>query len=109
MTDWNREEYMKRMGLKEYNFDKSIKRLIKLGLLIKTNNEERNKVFFSFNVERYEKFVQVLSQIRNVDKLICFCNTYFSTESPRLIDDITQGEIQPFLGMPDLKKKCFYD
>lgn len=96
---------MKRMGLKEYSFDKSVKRLVKLGLLTKTNNEEGNKVFYSLNIERYEKLVLLLSQIRNVDNLVRFCDTFFNMASPRQADNITPEEIKPFLGESGLKRK----
>ncbi|GAB6119658.1 hypothetical protein JCM30204_08060 [Dysgonomonas termitidis] len=104
-TDWSREEYMKRMGLKEYSFDKSVKRLMKLGLLAKKNNQLGNRVFYSFNVDRYEKLVMLLSNIGDIDGLIRFCDIYFNTASPRLPESITRDEIQPFAGEPGLKIK----
>lgn len=89
----NRADYMKIMGLNEYSFDKCIGRLIQLDLLSKTNNAKGNRVYYSFNMELYEKLVRILSSSCNVDKLIAFCKRNF-IEGARSIESITEEEIQ---------------
>lgn len=91
-TDWGRTDYMKIMGLNKYNFDKCVKRFIELNLLEKTNNSCRNRVYYSFNIELYNRLVYILSSTCNVNKLIAFCNMNFR-EKKRSIESITDEEI----------------
>jgi len=92
-TDWTRAEYMKVMGMNEYNFDKCIKRFIGLNLLERTNNLTGNRVYYSFNSKVYEKLVRILSATCNVNKLIAFCTANFK-ENKRSIESITEEEIK---------------
>ncbi|MDR1718028.1 MAG: hypothetical protein LBS20_19500 [Prevotella sp.] len=90
-TNWTRAEYMKRMGLNEYSFERCIKRLVKMGLLSKTNNKLKNKVYYSFNMQLYDRLVEILSVTCNIDKLIEFCETKFIRDA-RPIESITEKE-----------------
>lgn len=91
-TDWSRKEWMRRMGLTEYSFDSAIKSLIEIGLLTKENNDLGNKVYYTFDMEQYNKLVSILSVTHNIGKLIDFCETKFKREK-RTIASITPEEI----------------
>lgn len=71
-TDFTRAEYMRRMGLKEYTFDRCAKSLCELGLIIKTADSSRNRVHYSLNEPVYDKLVRIVSTTRNIDRLIGF-------------------------------------
>lgn len=91
-VSWSRAQYMKIMGLNEYTFDKCIKRMIKIGLLNKRNNDMGNKVYYTFDMQIYERLVNILASTYNVDKLILFCVSNFKNQS-RTIQSITDDEI----------------
>jgi hypothetical protein len=91
-TGWSKKEYIKRMGLSEYSFDKSVERLQKMGLLSRTHNSLGNKVFYSFDMDLYNRLVEILSMTCDIDKLIAFCNINF-VEQSRSIESITEQEI----------------
>jgi|GEM_PF-736174 len=100
-TNWTRAKYMKLMGMNEYNFDKSVKRLVELNLLEKTNNSSGNRVYFSFNMDLFFQLVKILSATCNVNKLIAFCDKNFK-ENNRRIDSITDDEIKDLASNKDI-------
>lgn len=71
-VDFTRAEYMKRMALREYTFDRCGKSLCKLGLAIKTSDSSRNKVHYRLNEPVYKRLVHIVSLTRNIDRLIQF-------------------------------------
>lgn len=71
-TDFTRAEYMRRMGLKEYTFDRCAKSLCELGLIVKTSDSSRNRVHYSLDEAVYDKLVRIVSLTRNIDRLIGF-------------------------------------
>lgn len=71
-TDFTRSEYMRRMGLKEYTFDRCAKSLCQLGLIRKTADSSRNRVHYNLNEPVYDKLVRIVSTTRNIDRLIVF-------------------------------------
>ena len=71
-TDYTRAEYMRRMGLREYTFDRCAKSLCNLGLIVKTSDSSRNRVHYSLNEPVYDKLVRIVSTTRNIDRLIAF-------------------------------------
>ncbi len=87
-----RQDYMRIMGLNEHSFDKCIRRLVQLDLLEKTSNAKGNRVYYSFNMKRYETLVGILSCSCHADRLIAFCKKHF-IEDARPIDSITEEEI----------------
>jgi len=99
-TNWTRTEYMKIMGLKEYAFDKCIDKLIQLELLSKTNNARGNKVYYSFDMEVYERLVNILNATCNIDKLTEFCKKNF-IDTVRPINSITGEEIEELNKIPE--------
>lgn len=101
-TDWTRAEYMKRMGLNEYSYERCVRKFINLGLLSKTNNAKGNRVYYALNMDIYEKLVTILSSTNNVDKLIEFCDT--KLKKGRTIASITQQEIDGLKSDHGLKK-----
>lgn len=71
-TDFTRAEYMRRMGLKEYTFDRCAKTLCELGLIVRTAECNRNRVHYILNEPVYDKLVRIVSTTRNIDRLIEF-------------------------------------
>lgn len=71
-TNFTRAEYMRRMGLREYTFDRCAKSLCELGLIVKTSDSSRNRVHYSLNEPVYDKLVRIVSTTRNIDRLIEF-------------------------------------
>ena len=91
-TNWIKRQFMKIMQLNEYTFDNCIKKMIAIGLLGKRHNELGNKVYYSFDMQVYEKLVKILTSTYNVDKLINFCESYLKNNS-RTIQSITKDEM----------------
>ncbi|MBF0648685.1 hypothetical protein IR083_07620 [Dysgonomonas sp. GY75] len=98
-TDWNRAGYMKIMGLTEYAFDKCAGRLIRLGLLSKTNNAKGNKVRYSFDMELYGILVHMLNATCDIGRLGDFCKKNF-IDRTRPIRSITGEEIEELKNFP---------
>lgn len=73
-TDFTRAEYRRRMGLREYTFDRCARTLCRMGLVVKTTDSSRNHVHYELNEEAYERLVQIVSATRNIDRLIEFFN-----------------------------------
>lgn len=71
-TEFTRSEYMRRMGLREYTFDRCARSLCELGLIVKTSDSSRNRVHYDLNEFAYEKLVHIVCQTRNIDRLIEF-------------------------------------
>lgn len=93
--NWSRSNYIKKMGLTEYSFDNAVKKMTRIGLLTKTNNKQGNRVFYSFDMERYNKLIMILSTTRNIDKVIRFFDRIFEKEN-RTIESVTEEEIAMF-------------
>jgi predicted transcriptional regulator len=89
---WSKAEYIKRMGLKESAFNRCVNRLSQMKLLTRTYNDRGNRVYYSFDMERYNRLVEMLSITSNIDKLIAFCDENFKKQS-RSIESITEDEI----------------
>lgn len=92
-TNWSRYEYMKIMGLNEYTFDKCIQKLSDMHLLKKENKNKPNRVYYSFNMQLYERLIYILSSTCNIDKLRQFCKINF-IEKSRHIDSISEQEVE---------------
>lgn len=92
-TDWAKQTYIKRMGLKETSFDKCVRKFTEMKLLHKWNNTQKNKVYYSWNWPVYEKLIRILSSTNNIDALINFADTYFKKNN-RSIESITEDEIR---------------
>ncbi|NDV80808.1 hypothetical protein D0T87_02295 [Bacteroides sp. 51] len=91
--NWSKAEYMKRMGLTEYAFDRAAKKLVQMGLIDKSVNEAGNRVYYSLNKPVYDRLGVILSSTRNVNRLISFCETKFMKEN-RDIMSITDEELE---------------
>lgn len=92
-TSWSRSEYMKIMGINQYSFDKSIKKLMRMKLLTRKYNRLGNKVTYSFNLSVYNRLIDILSSTCNIDKLIEFCDKNF-IQLGRDIKSIRKDEIE---------------
>lgn len=99
-TSWSKITYMKRMGLKENSFDKCVRKFVKLRLLDKTLNDQKNKVFYSWNMELYFRLVKILSITNDIDRIIDFCQVNF-IEKNRMIDEISETEIETLALLED--------
>ncbi len=102
-TDWTRAEYMKRMGLNLYTFEHCVRKLEGMNLLTRRHNALGNRVYYLFNMDLYDRLVEILSATCNVDKLIEFCDTKFKHEN-RSIESITEEEIVELKSGNGLKK-----
>ena len=91
-TNFTRAEYRRRMGLREYTFDRCARTLCQIGLVIKTTDSCRNYVHYELCEEAYARLVQVVSATRNVDRLIEFFNFHIFQLSKGLLD-LTDEEI----------------
>lgn len=91
-TDFTRAEYRRRMGLKEYTFDRCARTLCQMGLIIKTSDSSRNHVHYELHEEAYDRLVQVVSATRNIDRLIEFFNFHIF-QLGKSIPDLTDTEI----------------
>jgi predicted transcriptional regulator len=93
---WSKAEYIKRMGLKESTFNRCVNRLSEMKLLTRTYNDRGNRVYYSFDMELYNRLVEILSITSNIDKLIAFCDVNFKKQS-RSIESITEDEINELM------------
>lgn len=103
-TNWSRSEYMKIMGLNQYSFDKTIKKLMRMKLLTRKYNRLGNHVSYSFNVSLYNKLIEILSATCNVNKLIEFCELNFN-KLGREIRSIKKEEIEKLRSSDGLVKQ----
>ena len=71
-VNFTRAQYMRRMGLREYTFDRCARSLCRLGLIVKTEDSSRNRVHYRLNEEAYERLVRIVTTTRNIDRLIAF-------------------------------------
>lgn len=92
-TDFTRAEYMRRMGLREYTFDRCAKSLCQMGLVIRTADSSRNRVHYDLNESTYDKLVWIVSQTRNTDRLIEFFDFHIF-KLGKSIDSIREDEIR---------------
>lgn len=97
-TNWSKKDYILRMGLSKNAFNTCVKKFVEMKLLKKWNNDLGNKVFYSFDLQLYEKLIDILSSTNNVPELISFCQSTF--KQGRLIEDITEEEVL------NLKRTC---
>lgn len=97
-TNWSKNDYIMRMGLSKNAFNTCVKKFVEMKLLKRWNNELGNKVFYSFDLQLYEKLIDILSCTNNVPQLITFCQSTF--KQGRLIEDITEEEVL------SLKRTC---
>lgn len=91
-TDFTRAQYMKRMGLREYTFDTAAKSLVELGLIDRSADSSRNRVFYDLNTETYERLITIISSIQNYEKLSTFLS-FNIKKLGRSIDSITDEEL----------------
>lgn len=101
-VEWTRSFYIARMGMTTYTFDKCIDTLIDMELISKTNNSDRNKVYYHLNMENYTRLLQILSSNKNIYLIIDFCNKNFKKQK-RKIADISDEEIL------EISRKIGYD
>ncbi len=92
-VDFTRGEYMKRMALREFTFDRCAKSLCRLGLIVKSAHSSRNRVHYRLNEPTYNRLVQIVSSTRNIDRLIQFFDFHvFKLEKG--IGDLTDEDIE---------------
>lgn len=91
-TDFTRAEYRRRMGLREYTFDRCAQVLCRMGLVVKTSDSSRNHVHYELNEEAYERLVQIVSATRNINRLIEFFNFHIF-QLGKTILEVSDAEI----------------
>lgn len=84
--------FQRQMNLNEYTFNRTVKKLEEMGLISISYNKKGTRVYYTFDLDLYEKLVTILSVTDNVDKLIKFCDSKF-VKGKRTIDSITPWEI----------------
>lgn len=92
-VDFTRAEYMKRMALKEYTFDRCGRSLCALGLALKTSDSSRNRVHYRLNRPIYDKLVNIVSTTRNIDRLIEFFD-FHVFKLGKSIEELTVEDIE---------------
>ncbi len=91
-VDYTRAEYAKRMGLREFTFDRCAKSLCRLGLVTKTDLSSRRRVDYRIDESAYKRLVQIVSVTRNIDKLIQFFDFHVS-KLGKSIGEITDEDV----------------
>lgn len=95
-VDFTRAEYMKRMALREYTFDRSARSLCRLGLAVKTADSSRNRVQYRLNSEMYLKLVHIVSLTRNIDRLVQFFDFHIF-KLGKSIGELTEEDIRTLM------------
>jgi hypothetical protein len=70
----SKAEYARRMGMKEYTFEKCVSRFSEMNLLKRNYNALGNRVFYSFNRELYGKLLRIVAQTSDPEKLSLLFN-----------------------------------
>ncbi|WP_418665314.1 hypothetical protein [Alistipes finegoldii] len=91
-VNFTRGEYMRRMGLREYTFDRCARSLCDLGLIQRTEDSSRNRVHYRLVEPVFDKLVRIVSMTRNSDKLIDFFN-FYCRKLGKSIPELTDEEI----------------
>jgi hypothetical protein len=86
----SKAEYARRMGMKEYTFEKCVMRFIDLKMLSRTYNKTGNMVYYSFDMELYGKLIHIVATARG-KRLSSFFERI--KKEKRSIDGITEEEI----------------
>lgn len=90
--DFTRQQYMKRMGLKEHSFDSAAKSLLEFGLIDRAQGSCRNRVYYELNVKNYERLTEIVSSTQKIEKLRPFLDFNFK-KLGRAIDSISDQEL----------------
>jgi hypothetical protein len=96
-VSWSNAGYIRRMGLKECAFKRCVERFSQMKLLTRTYNSLGNRVFYSINMELYNRLVEIVSSTYDCERLAAFCDTKFRKEA-RPIESITAEEIRELEG-----------
>ena len=89
--NFSKSEYARRMGMKEYTFEKCARRFMELGMLAKSYNALGNRVFYSFDMELYNKLIRITAQATDKNKLAAFFKRL--KKESRRVESITDEEI----------------
>lgn len=92
-VDFTRAEYMRRMALREYTFDRCAASLCRLGLVVKTAESSRNKVNYRLNEAVYKRLAHIVSITRNVDLLARFFD-FHVFKLGKSIEQLTDEDIE---------------
>lgn len=90
--NWYKGEYMQRMQMSRYTFDRCVKKLLKLELIIRKENNRGNEVSYGLNLPVYNQLVKILEATYNYHALIQFFDNIVRKQG-RSIASITQHEI----------------
>jgi hypothetical protein len=90
---YSRAGYARIMGLSVFAFDRCAKSLCRMGLLVKTENSNRNRVQYRINGPAYHRLVRIVSVNRNSDRLKQFFDFHI-LQLGKTIEEVTDEEIK---------------
>ena len=90
---YSRREYARIMGLSILVFDRCVKSLCRMGLIVKTEKSSRNRVQYRINGPAYHRLVKIVSVNRNCDRLKQFFDFHI-LQLGKTIEEVTDEDIK---------------
>ena len=90
---YSRREYARIMGLSILVFDRCVRSLCRMGLIVKTEKSSRNRVQYRINGPAYHRLVKIVSVNRNCDRLKQFFDFHI-LQLGKAIEEVTDEEIK---------------
>ncbi len=90
---YSRREYARIMGISILVFDRCVKSLCRMGLIVKTEKSSRNRVQYRINEPAYHRLVKIVSVNRNCDRLKQFFDFHI-LQLGKTIEEVTDEEIK---------------
>lgn len=90
---YSRREYARIMGLSILVFDRCVKSLCRMGLIVKTEKSSRNRVQYRINGPAYHRLVKIVSVNRNCDRLKQFFD-FNILQLGKTIEEVTDADIK---------------
>lgn len=103
-VSWSKDEYMNRMQMGLYTFNKCVGNLERMGLLERIYAKLGRKVYYNLNTEVYKRLIHICGATDNFQLLKSFFETAIKKEG-RTIGSITDEEIIRELGESPLSNK----
>lgn len=91
-VNFTRAQYMRRMGLREYTFDRCARSLCRLGLIVKTEESSRNRVRYRIERQAYKRLERIVRTTRSPERLIAFFD-FHCAKLGKSIPEISDEEI----------------
>ncbi len=90
---YSRREYARIMGLSILVFDRCVRSLCRMGLIVKTEKSSRNRVQYRINGPAYHRLVKIVSVNRNCDRLKQFFDFHI-LQLGKTIEEVTDEDIK---------------